>query len=61
MGPPPAVAVESAAKGNSAPVPKANGAEFDYTHLGAKGADYFGRMVADELVHAVPDLKTCFK
>jgi lysophospholipase L1-like esterase len=61
MGPPPAVAVESAASGNSAPVPKANGAEFDYTHLGAKGAAYFGRMVADELVHAVPELKSCFK
>jgi lysophospholipase L1-like esterase len=61
MGPPPQVAVDSALTGNSAAVPKANGAEFDYTHLGAKGAAYFGRMVADELMHAVPELKGCFK
>ena len=61
MGPPPPIAVESAAVGNSAPVPKANGAEFDYTHLGAKGAAYFGRMVADELLHAVPGLAPYFK
>jgi lysophospholipase L1-like esterase len=61
MGPPPPNAVESALTGNSASVPKANGAEFDYTHLGAKGAAYFGRMVADELTQALPDLKPCFK
>jgi lysophospholipase L1-like esterase len=61
MGPLPPVAVESAALGNAAPVPKANGAEFDYTHLGDKGAAYFGRMVADELMHAIPALKPCFK
>ena len=61
MGPPPPIAIESAATGNSASVPKANGAEFDYTHLGAKGAAYFGRMVADELMQAVPELKDCFK
>jgi lysophospholipase L1-like esterase len=61
MGPPPPVAVESAANGNSAPVPKANGPEFDYTHLGAKGAAYFGRMVADELVQALPELAPYFK
>lgn len=61
MGPPPPVAVESATHGNSAPVPKANGAEFDYTHLGAKGAAYFGRMVAGELIQALPDLTSCFK
>jgi lysophospholipase L1-like esterase len=30
---------------------------FDYTHLGAKGSAYFGRMVADELVTAVPGLR----
>ena len=30
---------------------------FDYTHLGARGADYFGRMVARELAAAVPDLR----
>ncbi len=60
MGPPPAVALESALKGNSAGVPKATGDEFDYTHLGAKGADYFGRMVANELIRAVPELAPYF-
>jgi lysophospholipase L1-like esterase len=29
---------------------------FDYTHLGAKGSALFGRMVANELAKAVPDL-----
>lgn len=56
MAPPPPEVVESAASGNSVSVPKAVGAAFDYTHLGAKGADYFGRMVATELVQAIPEL-----
>ena len=30
---------------------------FDYTHLGAKGATYFGRMVATNLVEAIPALR----
>ncbi len=34
------------------------GTEFDHTHLGEKGATVFGRMVADELVKAVPELRT---
>jgi lysophospholipase L1-like esterase len=29
---------------------------FDYTHLGAKGAEFFGSMVARELAAAVPEL-----
>jgi hypothetical protein len=33
---------------------------FDYTHLGKKGAAYFGWMVADELTQAVPELKPYF-
>lgn len=57
MGPPPPAIAESAASGNSAPAPKATGPMFDYTHLGEKGAAYFGRMVADELVSAVPELR----
>jgi lysophospholipase L1-like esterase len=61
MGPPPQVAIDSALLGNSAAVPKANGAEFDYTHLGARGSAYFGRIVANELVQAVPELKAYFK
>jgi len=59
--PPPAV-VEGAAAGNSPAVPKPetpdpNAPVFDYTHLGAKGAAYFGAMVARELAAAVPELK----
>ena len=34
---------------------------FDYTHLGAKGADYFGLMVARELTAAVPELRVYLK
>jgi lysophospholipase L1-like esterase len=30
---------------------------FDYTHLGRDGADYFARMVADELAVQVPSLR----
>jgi lysophospholipase L1-like esterase len=30
---------------------------FDYTHLGEKGAAYFGRMIATELTQAVPELQ----
>ena len=41
-------------KGAAAPV-------FDYTHLGAKGSAFFGRMVADELAKAVPDLQPYIK
>ena len=32
-------------------------ATFDHTHLGAKGSALFGRMVADELVAAIPALR----
>jgi lysophospholipase L1-like esterase len=41
-------------KGEAAPV-------FDYTHLGAKGSAFFGRVVADELAKAVPDLQPYIK
>jgi lysophospholipase L1-like esterase len=30
---------------------------FDYTHLGEKGAALFGRMIANELIAAVPELR----
>ncbi len=73
MAPPPPLVAESAAGGNSVPAPKtatppasaANELErkgeaapvFDYTHLGGKGSAYFGRIVAGELVVAVPVLR----
>jgi len=65
MTPPPPEIEAAARSGNSPSAPKApstvepNGdptRAFDYTHLGAKGSEYFGRMVAGELVHAVPEL-----
>jgi len=61
MGPPPQNVAETAPSGTSVPVPKAVGPQFDYTHLGAKGADYFGGMVAAELARAVPELEGYFK
>ena len=59
MAPPPAAVAESAASGTSAPAPKeeSNGPVFDYTHLGSKGSAFFGRMVADELVSSIPELR----
>jgi lysophospholipase L1-like esterase len=75
MAPPPPEVAESAASGNSVAVPKASPVPpsstverqgeaaplFDYTHLGAKGSAYFGRMVADELVMAIPGLRPYIK
>ena len=59
--PPPPSVLETQASGTSIPAPKTEvegGAPpFDYTHLGAKGAALFGRMVAQELIEAVPDLR----
>ena len=64
MAPPPPEVADTAASGNSVSVSKppagSTAPSFDYTHLGAKGAAYFGGMVADELVHAVPELKPYF-
>jgi len=34
---------------------------FDYTHLGPKGSKLFARLVADELMKSVPDLKPYLK
>jgi lysophospholipase L1-like esterase len=68
QAPPPPEIMAAAAKGESPPAPKpapAAGVEppgdpaplFDYTHLGEKGAAVFGRMVANELIRAVPELR----
>ncbi len=47
---------------NSAVEPKGDPAPvFDYTHLGVKGSALFGRMVADELILAVPQLRAYIK
>ena len=65
MGPPPPDVAQSAGSGDSVAIPKAAPGEtaplFDYTHLGAKGSAFFARIVAGELVHAVPDLRPYFK
>ena len=73
MAPPPPEIAESAASGTSKPtppkVPPANAVEpngapkpvFDYTHLGPKGSAFFGRMVLNELVAAIPGLRPYVK
>jgi lysophospholipase L1-like esterase len=64
MAPPPAAIAEAAASGDSPAIPKSpagSGPAFDYTHLGARGSAFFARMVAAELVKAVPDLQPYFK
>jgi lysophospholipase L1-like esterase len=62
MVPPPPSVAETAASGNSTPAPKEGpSAQFDYTHLGEKGSAFFGKMVARELVLAVPELAGLFK
>ena len=35
--------------------------QFDWTHLGAKGANYFSAMVAGELAQAVPAIAPYLK
>jgi lysophospholipase L1-like esterase len=67
MAPPPPSVAAGASTGNSPPAPKPTPAAaepngkpaplFDYTHLGEKGSTFFGRMVADELAAAVPELR----
>ena len=64
MAPPPATIVETAASGDSPAIPKSpasNAPAFDYTHLGEKGSAFFARMVAGELVKAIPDLQPYIK
>ena len=61
VAPPPQNVIDGAAKGNSPSAPKEGpSAQFDYTHLGEKGSALFGRMVAGELVKAVPALAPYF-
>jgi lysophospholipase L1-like esterase len=62
LGPPPAGIAAEAASGNSMPAPKAErpgdpAPLFDYTHLGEKGSAFFGRIVANELAAAIPELR----
>jgi lysophospholipase L1-like esterase len=70
MAPPPAEIAADPANSPNAPKAPANPEGerkgetpplFDYTHLGAKGADYFGRMAARELAAAVPSLQPYMK
>jgi lysophospholipase L1-like esterase len=62
MAPPPPVVLASEPTGTSAAAPKTEAPPvFDYTHLGPKGAAYFGRMAADELTQAIHALKPYFR
>jgi lysophospholipase L1-like esterase len=60
MAPPPSAIAETSAGGDSVAIsksPAGSAPTFDYTHLGAKGSAFFARMVAGELVKAVPELQ----
>jgi len=59
QAPPPPMPKEG--EGTPAPPTDPNAPKFDYTHLGDKGSQYFGRMVADLLVKARPELKPYVK
>jgi lysophospholipase L1-like esterase len=59
MEPPSEAIAKAAATGTTLSVP--SGSIFDYTHLGEKGSAVFGRMVADELRKAVPELRPYIK
>jgi hypothetical protein len=73
MAPPPAPLAESARTGTSKTLPPKErtstgtepqgdpGPVFDYTHLGAKGSSYFGRMVASELTSTLSELQPYIK
>jgi lysophospholipase L1-like esterase len=61
MAPPPAaLAVPAAANAGKAEVAGAAKSAFDYTHLGAKGADFFARMIERELMQALPETRAYF-
>jgi len=64
MAPPPAalpVPAPAPAAANKVEVAGAAKSAFDRTHLGAKGADYFARMVEREMVQALPDTRAYFQ
>jgi len=63
QAPPPDAVIAAAKTGTTIEAPKPAHAdpdnpEFDYTHLGAKGAEYFATIVVKELREAVPQLAT---
>lgn len=52
---------EGAANPNGVEVVGAPKRAFDYTHVGAKGAEFFAKMVQTELSAAIPPIKPYFK
>jgi lysophospholipase L1-like esterase len=59
---PPEIAADPENSPNAPKTPAEPGAAvFDYTHLGPKGAEYFGLMVAHELAAAIPALRPYLK
>ena len=61
MAPRPDKLTEAATAAGKVEVAGAAKSAFDRTHLGAKGAAYFSRMVMDEIKRAIPDLAGQFK
>jgi lysophospholipase L1-like esterase len=62
QAPPPSIVLATQSSGDSVEAPPAPpnsdpaAPRFDYTHLGARGADVFSAMVARELARAAPDV-----
>lgn len=61
MAPPPQAVIDAARTGATINVPADPPTTFDYTHLGEKGSAFFGRMVADEVAKAIPELRPYIK
>jgi lysophospholipase L1-like esterase len=61
MAPPPAKLVNTSMDPTKAERAGAAKSAFDRTHLGARGADLFARMVETEMVHALPETRGYFK
>lgn len=61
MTAPPQAVIDAALQGNTITVPSNPPTTFDYTHLGERGSVLFGRMVADEVLKTIPDLRPYIK
>jgi len=61
MAAPPQAVMDAALQGISISVPAPPPTTFDYTHLGERGSVFFGRMVADEVIKTIPELRTYIK
>ena len=61
MAAPPQAVIDAALLGNNITVPANPPTTFDYTHLGERGSVFFGRMVADEVIKTIQELRPYIK